>query len=107
MFKRIVLVSAIVVMLSLLIPSPGWPQLKEDAIRLHKEAYELQQKARSNEDLTRAVQKYEYAIEIARGVGDGPTEAKALNDVGWLDLNYGMYEKANKLFSNALEVANK
>ena len=54
----------------IVLPSVSCAQSKADAARLHKEALALQEKARSNEDLKMAVQKYEEALKIYQRVGE-------------------------------------
>ena len=69
MSKTITIISAMVFVFCLL-SSPLMGQSSADAIRLHNEADALREKARSNEDLKKAVQKYEEALSIFRKVGD-------------------------------------
>jgi len=67
MSKTITIISAMVFVLCLF-SSPLMGQSSADAIRLHKEADALREKARSNEDLKKAVQKYEEALGIFRKI---------------------------------------
>lgn len=70
MSKRILLIALLVAGLYVLFTSPLMAQSQQDAIRLHREAYALQEKTRSKEDLKKAVEKYEEALIIYRKVGD-------------------------------------
>lgn len=104
MFYRIILIPAIVVLVSLLISSPLLAQSQQNAIRLHKEAMALREKARSNEDLKEAVQKYEEALAIFRNIGDSKNTGFVYNDLGIIYADWGQYPKAVEHFEKSLEL---
>jgi hypothetical protein len=81
MSKPITIISAMVFVLCLL-SSPLMGQSSVDARRLYNEANDLREKARSNEDLKKAAQKYEEALSIFRKIGDVKGEGLTLGNLG-------------------------
>ena len=104
MFKRIVPIALLVAGLCVLFAPPLMAQSQQDAIRLHKEAYALQEKARSNEDLKKAAEKFEEALTIYRKVGDSKNAALAYNSVGIIYASWGQYPKAVEYYENSLAI---
>jgi tetratricopeptide (TPR) repeat protein len=107
MFKRIVLIPAIVATLCFFVSSSLMAQSREDAILIHQEAYALQQKARSNEDLKKAAEKYEEALRIYAKVGDLKSASQAYNSVGLIYASWGQYAKAVEFYQKSLEISRK
>ena len=106
MSKTITIISAMVFVLCLL-SSPLMGQSIEDAKRLHKEAYALQEKARSNEDLKKAVQKYEEALSIFRKIGNVAGEGQTLGNLGNVYYGWGQYPKAVEYYDKSLQIFKK
>jgi len=104
MFSRIVLVPVIAAALCAFVPQPLCAQSKEEGERLWREAYELQKKAQSNEDLTKAVEKYEEALSIFRKVGDLKSEGSTLNNLGTVYWKWGNYDKAKECYEKDLAI---
>ncbi len=107
MFKRIVIVPAIIAALCILVSSPLLAQSRQDAIRLHKEAYALQQKGRSNADLKQAEQKFLQAIAIYQRVGERKNLGLAYGNVGIIYQQWGQYSKAVEFDEKALAITRK
>ncbi|MBM3302193.1 MAG: tetratricopeptide repeat protein, partial [Deltaproteobacteria bacterium] len=107
MFKRIILVPAIIAALCILASLPLLAQSQQDAIRLHQEADELREKAKSNEDLENALQKYEAALVIYQKVGDSENGGLAHNSVGLICAGWGQYAKAVEHYKESLELSRK
>ncbi len=106
MSKTITIISAMVFVLCLL-SSPLMGQSSADAIRLYNEAYDLEEKARSNEDLKKAVQKYEEALSIFRKIGDVEGEGSSLLNLGSVYGCWGQYAKAVEYYEKSLEIKRK
>lgn len=107
MFKRIVLVSAILTVLCVPISSQVTAQSREDAMRLHREAHELREKARSNDDLKKAADKYEEALSIYRKGGDSKDAALVCQDLGIIHSRWGQDRKAVEYYEKGLEITRK
>ena len=103
MKKTYVPVCALFIALTL-IPACGYSQTKEDAIRLHHEAYALQQKPQSGADLKRSEEKFLQAIEIYKKVGDRKNAALACNSVGKIYKNWSEYDKAVEYYEKSLSI---
>ncbi len=80
-------------------------QTREDALRLHREAYAIRQKARSNEDLKKAVEKFEEALAIYLKVGDAKNAGRVYNSLGLVYKNWGQYDKAIEFYDKALAMS--
>jgi tetratricopeptide (TPR) repeat protein len=106
MSKTITIISAMVLFLCLL-SSPSMGQSSADAIRLHKEAFALQEKPRSNEDLKKAVQKYEEALSIFRKIGNVKNEGTTLMNLGAVYSGWGQYPKAVEYYEKSLQIQRK
>ncbi len=109
MLGRFVAVSAIIVAVSavLSLDGPATAQSKNDAMRLHKQAYVLQEKAQSNEDLKKALQNLEEALTIYGRVGDPKRSAYVYNSAGIIYFRLAQYDKAREYFDKSLELSRK
>jgi tetratricopeptide (TPR) repeat protein len=103
MLKTITIISAMVFVLCLL-SSPLMGQSSAEAIRLHKEAHALQEKARSNEDLKKAAQKYEEALSIYLKVGNSKNAGLVYNSLGLIYAGSGQYAKAVEYYEKSLGI---
>jgi len=92
--KKIHILVAMLLFATILLPAVGWAQSKEDGIRLHNEAYALQEKAQSHADLKQAEQKYLQAIAIYQRVGERGNLGLAYNSIGLIYAAWGQYDKA-------------
>ena len=72
----------------------SWGQTSQDALSMLKEAHELQQKAKSQGDLEKAMQKYEQALSAFSKIGKKTGEAVCLNNIGLVYKSWGQYAKA-------------
>ena len=106
MSKTITIISAVVLVLCLF-SSPSMGQSSADAIRLYNEANALSEKARSNEDLKKAVQKYEEALSIFRKVGNVKGEGQTLGNLGTVYRGWGQYPKAVEYYEKSLQIFKK
>jgi tetratricopeptide (TPR) repeat protein len=107
MFKQIVLIPVIIATLCLVLSSSLKAQSREDGDRLFDEALQLQEKARSNEDLKKAVEKYEEALNMFRKIGDTKAEGRTLGNLGNSYFSWGQYSTAVRYFNEALEIARR
>ncbi|MEW6531560.1 MAG: tetratricopeptide repeat protein [Thermodesulfobacteriota bacterium] len=105
--KAISGVVALLLVALVLFPHVVLAQTHQDAIRLQNEALELQQKAKSNEDLKKALQKYEAALTIHVKVGDWKNAEAVHNNVGRIYADWGQYPKAVEHYEKSLELARK
>ncbi len=87
-----------------IVPSMGWAQSKQEGIRLFKAAHALQRKARSNEDLKKAVRKYEEALKIFEKEGFKKGIGPTANNLGMLYANWGKYAKAVEFYEKSLAI---
>ena len=106
MSKTITIISAMVFVLCLL-SSPSMGQSSADAIRLYNEANALSDKARSNEDMKKAVQKYEEALRIFKKIGNVKGEGNTLTCLGLVYKDWGQYAKAVEYYEQSLQIARK
>ena len=106
MSKTITIISAMVFVLCLF-SSPLMGQSSEDAIRFYEEAKALQEKARSNEDLKKAVQKYEEALGIYRKIGNVKGEGATLMVLGIVYYGWSQYAKAAEYYEKSLQIDRK
>jgi CHAT domain-containing protein/tetratricopeptide (TPR) repeat protein len=104
MFKRIVLILSIVLLSFLLSNAPVEGQTKEDGLKIAQEGEVLQRNARSTEDLSHAVEKYEQALKIFEGVKFDRGIAAIANNLGALYDGIGDYRKAVEYYKKSLEV---
>ena len=104
MFKRIVLIPAIVATLCVLVSSSVFAQSKEDGERLFQEGQELQQKARFKKDLEKAVEKYEQALKIFKAVKFDKGIGWVANQLGLVYADWGQYDKAEDSYEKALAI---
>ncbi len=88
-------------------PCAGQAQSRKEAMRQHKEAYALHQKARSNEDLKRAVLKYEEALKIYQKVGDAKNSGLVNNCLGLVHMDWHQYQKAVGYYEKGLGIFRK
>lgn len=107
MYRQFIFVLSVII----LIISFGSPmilaQSKDDGMKLFREARALQDKARSNEDLKNAVEKYEQALKIFEKVKFDQGISAAANNMGMLYNDWGQYQKALDYWEKALEFRRK
>jgi tetratricopeptide (TPR) repeat protein len=72
-----------------------------------KEAHELQQKAKSQGDLEKAMQKYEQALSAFSKIGKKTGEAVCPNNIGLVYKSWGQYAKALEYYEKSLEITRK
>ncbi|MBI5570197.1 MAG: tetratricopeptide repeat protein [Desulfomonile tiedjei] len=94
-------------MLSAFVPGAAQAQSKQDAKRLHNEAVALKEKAKSNEDLKQALQKYQEALGIYDKVGEREDAAYAYNDIGTIYAGWGEYRQAVEYYGKSLAIKRK
>jgi CHAT domain-containing protein/tetratricopeptide (TPR) repeat protein len=82
-------------------------QSRDEGVRIFNEAKKLQDTARSNEDLKKAVEKYEAALKIFEKVKDEKNLSAILNNLGLLFSNWGEHLKAWKCLEKSLAIARK
>jgi CHAT domain-containing protein/Tfp pilus assembly protein PilF len=104
MFKRILLIQAIVATSVFFVSPLLIAQSKDAGDRLFREARELQEMTRPGEDLTNAVEKYEEALNIFRKVGDAKGEGKTLFALGYVYSHLGQYDKAAQYYEQSLAI---
>lgn len=104
MFRRLVVVPVLVAALCAFLSPPLFGQSKSDGDRLWREGDELREKAQSNEDLKRAVEKYEKALSIFRKFRDRRSEASVLNWLGNIFRNWGQCDKAVNYYERSLAI---
>ncbi len=102
--RRIFAVIAVLCMPIVFLPAVGSAQSRADAIRLHKEADALKQKARSYSDLKQAEQKYLQAIAIYQRVGERKNLGIACQSVGIIYSDWGQYAKAVEFYEKSLAI---
>ncbi|MFH1117476.1 MAG: CHAT domain-containing tetratricopeptide repeat protein [Pseudomonadota bacterium] len=102
--KKIVAVVAVLFVTSLLLPAVGSAQSKEDAIRLHKEASALKEKAQSHADLKKAEERFLQAIAVYQRVGEQANLGRAYNSVGLIYEAWVQYGKAVEYFEKSLAI---
>ena len=85
----------------------SWGQTAQDALSMLKEAHELQQKAKSQGDLEKAMQKYEQALSAFSKIGKKTGEAVCLNNIGLVYKSWGQYAKALEYYEKSLEITRK
>ncbi len=107
MFKRFMLIVAIVAGICLGLSYPLMAQSKDQGIRLFEEAKALQEKARSNSDVQRAVQKYQQALAIFERAGFKQGIGVTANNLGVLFKDQGQHVKAVEYYEKSLEIARK
>src|SRR5208282_3667346 len=100
MFVRIALVASIVGVLVILPPSLT-AQSKSHGDRLFEEALQLEEKASSNRDLSKAVQKYEEALTIYRKIKDARREGTTLYNLGVRYMDWGQYARAVEYYAQS------
>jgi len=106
MFKRFLVVSAVLVaMCALLSPSTVMAQSKDEGIRFFKEADALREKAQTNTDLRQAVQNYEQALRIFERVGSKREIGVTANNLGLVYADWGQYDKAVDYYEKSLAIA--
>jgi tetratricopeptide (TPR) repeat protein len=94
-------------------PSPPTPvaaskdRSTDEGIRLFNEAVALRDNARSQEDLTKAVEKYELALNIFEKAGDKESIAKTAHNMGNVFAHWGHYQKAMEYYEKALQLQRK
>lgn len=104
MFRRLVLIPALVVVLCALVSSPLLAQSKQEGIRLFNDAKALKDKAQSNADLQRAVQKYQQALAILERVGFKQGIGATANNLGNVFKDWGQYGTAVEYFEKSLAI---
>ncbi|MFC1835593.1 tetratricopeptide repeat protein [Thermodesulfobacteriota bacterium] len=102
--KRIVSLFVVFSVALMLVTSLGLGQSREEGVRLLGEAIQLQEKARSNEDLQETVQKYEKALQIFEELGDKKAVSGILQGLGSVYSHWGDYKKAVELFEKSLAI---
>jgi tetratricopeptide (TPR) repeat protein len=99
------LILAVVLVLGgLLCPAAVFAQSQQDAIRLHREAYQLQENAQSHADMKQAEEKFLRAIAIYQRVGERENLGLAYNSVSIIYENWGQYDKAVEYYEKSLAI---
>ncbi|HMK34411.1 MAG TPA: tetratricopeptide repeat protein [Desulfomonilaceae bacterium] len=108
MFKRIVLASAIMIVMSGSLPGTrAEGQSREEGMQLYHEGRALYNEARSEEDMQRAAEKIEQALKIFemlkfdKGIGD------TTSILGVIYAKSGQYAKAREYWAKSLEIFGK
>ncbi len=105
--KKVYRLFALVVVAMVCFPAGLVAQSKEDAVRLHKEANALRDKARSKEDMKKAVLKYEEALKIYQKVGDAKNSGLVYGRLGTVYRGWSEYQKAEEYYTKELEITRK
>ena len=85
----------------------GHAQSEQQGITILKQANELQEKARSKEDMENALGKYKEALKIFEKVGWGREIGATLNNMGVVYNMWGQYAKALEYYEKSLAVRRK
>jgi tetratricopeptide (TPR) repeat protein/CHAT domain-containing protein len=102
MFKRFVLITSIAVGICVSVSSPLMAQSKEAGVKLFNEAKMIDDKARTNEDLEKAIEKYEQALRIFEKVKFGKGIGWAGNNLGMIYAGRGQDAKAVECYEKSL-----
>jgi tetratricopeptide (TPR) repeat protein len=105
MFKRTVLVPAIIAALCVLVAPPLVAQSNSAGDRLLQEGLQLYERSSSDEDLKKAAAKYEEALTIFRKTGNGINEAQTMRNLGNVHYSLRESDKAKKCYQEALKIA--
>jgi tetratricopeptide (TPR) repeat protein len=79
-------------------------RLTREGIKLFNEALVLRQTAKSNDDLEKAVERYEQAQKIFEKEGDQEKHAATLNNLGAVYWHWGQYDKAVEYYEKSLTI---
>src|SRR5208283_4722068 len=105
--KRICALAAVLWVMFVLFPSIGSAQSEKDGIAVFKEAEQLRTKARSKEDLEKAIEKYQKALEIFKRSNAEKWQGTALNNIGEVYRSLGQYQKGLEYYEKALAITQK
>ncbi|MGO9119055.1 MAG: CHAT domain-containing protein [Desulfomonilaceae bacterium] len=102
-----VLRTLLIVVLTCLLPALGWAQSEKQGITIYNQAKELQNKARSRQDLEKAVEKYQEALRIFEKARFEKGKGVTLNNIGLVYDSWGQYPKALEYYERSLEITRK
>lgn len=102
--RRVLIWIVCVYALLVMIPGTVIGQTREQGIRLLEEAFDLEQKPRSVEDIRLAQRKYEQALGIFRKIGFDRGIGMTLGNLGVLHAKRGEFKDAERRFKEAAEV---
>ena len=107
MFKRILLLTATIIMSLVLVCSWALGQSTEQGVRLNDQALELWRKARSADDYKKAIEMYQEALRIFQRFNSAKNEGTALTNLGNVYDTLGRYEEALDYHERSLEIKRK
>ncbi len=107
MIRGIAIVTMMMVLVLALLDSPIVAQSRDQGFRLNREGLAIKEKAKSYEDVQRAVDKYEEAIRIFQRIKFEEGIGWVLNNLGNVYKDWGQYSKAINNYERSLAIATK
>lgn len=105
--KRTILLVTIMIVAVIWLPPSILPQSVPDGTALWNEAWQLESKAKSKQELEQAKQKYEQALSIFEKADDSEKTWGVLTNLGKINCVLGDYAKGRAYYQKAVDLGKK
>jgi len=99
--------TALIIVPFYLLPALVWAQSEKQGVALYNQAKDISTKAKSNQDLEKAIDKYQQALKIFENTGSTKLNGGTLHEIGFVYQRLGRHQKALEYYKQALVIRRK